>query len=174
MLKTNMDKDKRPNLKPIKIPGRRTVITKSMVETAIDNTKSQSEAARWIGVSYNTYKKWAKFYKLWDQHLNQQGLGIKKISANWSVDMNEILNGNVQYKLPYKMFRKRLIDEGFKQEECEQCGYAEKHLTFDIVPLLIEWTDGNENNNKFENLRLLCPNCFLSTNGFLPNSKKFC
>ena len=63
MLKTRMDN--KPNLKPIKIPGRRTVITKQMVETAINNTKSQSEAARWIGVSYNTYKKWAKFYKLW-------------------------------------------------------------------------------------------------------------
>ena len=48
-----------------------------MVETAIENSKSQSEAARWIGVSYNTYKKCAKFYDLWDQHLNPQGKGIK-------------------------------------------------------------------------------------------------
>ena len=70
MLKTSVNK---PAHKPLKIPGRRTVITKSMVETAISNTKSQSEAARWIGVSYNTYKKWAKFYGLWEQHLKPQG-----------------------------------------------------------------------------------------------------
>ena len=171
MLKTNMTK---PAHKPLKIPGRRTVITKSMVETAIANTKSQSEAARWIGVSYNTYKKWAKYYKLWEGHLNPQGKGIKKVSANWSVPLDKILSGELEYKLPYKTFRKRLIDEGYKQNECEQCGYAEVHLTLGIVPLLVEFTDGNEHNCTFDNLRLLCPNCFLSFNGFLPNSRKFC
>ena len=149
-------------------------ITKSIVETAIENSKSQSEAARGIGGSYNTYKKWAKFYGLWEQHLNPQGLGIKKISANWSISIQDILDGSIEYKLPYKVFRKRLIDEGYKENECEQCGYAEEHIIFKIVPLLIEYTDGNENNCTFDNIRLLCPNCFLSCNGFLPNSKKFC
>ena len=85
--------------KPLKIPGRRTVITKSMVENAINKSKSQSEAARWIGVSYNTYKKWAKFYDMWEQHLNPQGKGIKKVSANWSVSMEKILTGELYYYL---------------------------------------------------------------------------
>ena len=81
-----------------------------MVETAIQNSKSQSEAARWIGVSYNTYKKWAKFYELWDQHLNPQGKGIKKVSANWSVSMDKILTGELEYKLPYKVLRKSVLE----------------------------------------------------------------
>ena len=96
------------------------------------------------------------------------------MSANWSVPLDKILSGELEYKLPYKTFRKRLIDEGYKQNECEQCGYAEVHLTLGIVPLLVEFTDGNEHNCTFDNLRLLCPNCFLSFNGFLPNSRKFC
>lgn len=160
--------------KPLKIPGRRTVITKSMVENAIKNSKSQSEAARWIGVSYNTYKKWAKFYELWDDHLNPQGKGIKKVSANWSVSMEKILSGELEYKLPYKVFRKRLVDEGYKNNECEQCGYAEVNFAHKEVCLLIDFDDGNEYNYKFENLKLLCPNCFLSINGFLPHSRKYC
>ena len=160
--------------KPLKIPGRRTVITKSMVETAIENSKSQSEAARWIGVSYNTYKKWAKFYELWDKHLNPQGKGIKKVSANWSVSMDKILTGELEYKLPYKVLRKRLVDQGYKDNECEQCGYAEVNFVHKQICLLIDFDDANEHNYKFENLKLLCPNCFLSVNGYLPNSRKFC
>ena len=66
--------------KPLKIPGRRTVITKKMVEDAIENTKSQSQASKWIGVSFNTYKKYAKYYGLWEQHLNKAGKGIKKFN----------------------------------------------------------------------------------------------
>ena len=112
--------------------------------------------------------------KLWEGHLNPQGRGIKKISANWSVPMDKLLSGEIEIKLPYKTLRKRLVDEGYKPNECEQCGYAEHHITLNVVPLLIEFSDGNESNYHFDNLRLLCPNCFLSFNGFLPNSRKFC
>ena len=52
----------------IRIPGRRRSITKNMIESAIEATRSNAEAARWLGVSYNTYKKWAKYYDIFDQH----------------------------------------------------------------------------------------------------------
>ena len=67
-----------PIHRPIKLPGRRMVLTKRTIETAIENTNSQSQAARWIGISYNTYKKWAKTYTLWEQHKNPSGKGIRK------------------------------------------------------------------------------------------------
>ena len=65
------------NIRYLKIPGKRLVITKRMVEDAIDNTISNAEAARWIGVSYNTYKKWANYYGLFESHKNQNGIGIR-------------------------------------------------------------------------------------------------
>ena len=55
------------------------VLTKRMIEDAVQNTKSNAEAARWLDVSYNTYKKWAKYYNLFDNHLNQTGKGINKV-----------------------------------------------------------------------------------------------
>ena len=57
--------------KPLNIPGRRKVITKNMILEAQKHTKSNMEAARWMSVSYNTYRKWAKYYDVFDQHLNQ-------------------------------------------------------------------------------------------------------
>ena len=45
--------------KPIHIKGRRLVLTKNMIMESQSNTKSAMAAARWLGVSYNTYKKWS-------------------------------------------------------------------------------------------------------------------
>ena len=62
--------------KPLNIPGRRKVITKNMILEAQKHTKSNMEAARWMSVSYNTYRKWAKYYDVFEQHLNQTGVGV--------------------------------------------------------------------------------------------------
>ena len=60
--------------RPLKIPGRRTAITKRMIESAIENTKSNAEASRWLGIAYNTYKKYSKIYGLYDNFLDKIGI----------------------------------------------------------------------------------------------------
>ena len=70
--------------------------------------------------------------------------------------------------------KNRLIDESYFYEECSNCGYNEVNLKTEKVCLAIDFTDGNHKNFKIDNLRLLCPNCYLSFNGFFHNSKKFC
>ena len=49
-----------------------------MILESQKHTKSNMEAARWMNVCYTTYKKWAKYYGVFEQHLNQKGNGIKK------------------------------------------------------------------------------------------------
>ena len=73
-----MSAEIRPTHRPLRVPGRRLVVTKNMVETAIANTRSNAEAARWLGITPVTYKKWAGYYGLYEQHKNQAGKGIKK------------------------------------------------------------------------------------------------
>ena len=73
--------------RPLNIPGRRKVITKNMILEAQKHTKSNMAAAKWMGVCYTTYRKWAKYYKVFDQHLNQKGDGVKKGFA--FMDKNE-------------------------------------------------------------------------------------
>ena len=41
-----------------------------MIEDAQSQTKSNMAAARWLGVSYLTYRKYAKMYGLFEKHLN--------------------------------------------------------------------------------------------------------
>ena len=69
-------------IRPVRIPGKRFVLTKGMIEESQKHSKSNMEAARWLKVSYNTYKKWAKYYNLFEQHLNQSGVGVKRVGQH--------------------------------------------------------------------------------------------
>ena len=135
----------KPRVKPIRIKGRRVVLTEKMIRDSHDVTKSNMEAARWLGVSYNTYKKWAKYYNLFDIHLNQEGYGIKKGWSSYQVPLEDIITG--KRKLPgkysFSVLKNRLIDEGYFQEECHKCGYNEENLKTGKVCLKLDFVDGN-------------------------------
>tara|TARA_Y100001963_G_scaffold160112_1_gene267943 strand:- start:1695 stop:2186 length:492 start_codon:yes stop_codon:yes gene_type:complete len=159
--------------KYLKIPGRRFVLTKKMVEDSIENTKSNAEASRWLGVSFNTYKKYAKMYGLFEQHKNQSGKGVKKTHIHSKYDLDDILSGKYE-NYSKKMLKRRLIDNGYITEECGVCGWNEKRLTDDRICLTLDFIDGDESNFSIENLRLLCPNCYFTNVGNFKNSQIFC
>ena len=116
--------------KPLHIPCRRLVLTKKMIEDAQSNTKSAAEASRWLKVSYPTYKKWAKDYGVFEQHKNQEGVGVKKGWASYRIPLEKFFNGekNLPSNYSLKTLKKRLIEEGYIQEECSHCGYNENNI----------------------------------------------
>lgn len=57
--------------------------------------------------------------------------------------------------------RLRLIKEGMKEAKCEYCGTVE--WMGKPVPLELEHKDGDHQNNLFENLAIICPNCHAQT-----------
>ena len=159
--------------KPIKIQGRRKVITKKMIEDSQSVTKSNAEASRWLGVNYLTYRKYAKIYGLFEGHLNQRGVGIKKGYGKYRQPLDELLSRDRKTRLTKRYLKKRLVEENWVEEACSSCGYNEMVMTKDKVALLVDYIDGNTRNTKLENLRLLCPNCYLSYNGHMPSSGQF-
>ena len=159
--------------KPIKIPGRHQAITKKMIEDAQKQTKSNSEASRWLGINYLTYRKYAKIYGVWDQHLNQKGVGIKKGFGKYRKSLDELLSATRKTKLTKGYLKKRLIADGWTHEECNNCGYNEIVMTKGNVALIIDFKDGDSSNTTLDNIRLLCPNCYLSFNGRFPSSGEF-
>ena len=159
--------------KPIRIPGKHSVITKKMIEDAQSVTKSNSEAARWLGVHYLTYRKYAKMYGVWEQHLNQKGVGIKKGYGKYRKPLDELLSSDRKIRLTKRYLKKRLVEENWVEEECSSCSYNEIVMGKDNVALLIDFIDGDNDNTKLDNIRLLCPNCYLSYNGHMPSSGQF-
>lgn len=51
-------------------------------------------------------------------------------------------------------------------EKCSLCGWNKIHKITNRVPLEIDHIDGDAENNKESNLRLLCPNCHSLTSCF--------
>ena len=161
-------------IKPLKIPGKRFTLTKNMIIKSQENTKSNSEAARWLDISYNTYKKWSKYYGLFEQHKNQAGVGVKKGWGSYKIKLDDILDGKKECNYSNSIFKKRLVEEGYLVEECSICGWNEERVTDEKVCLNIDYINGESDDKTIDNIRLLCPNCYLSNNGFFNNSKLFC
>ena len=159
--------------RPLRIPGRRFVLTKNKIMESQKHTKSNSEAARWLGVSYNTYKKWAEYYNIFEQHLNQEGIGVKKGWSSPKISMDEIFDGR-KVRYTHSQLKNRLIDEGYLLEECSICAWNEERLTDQKICLALDFVNGDHQDWSQDNLRFLCPNCYLSNNGFFNASKTFC
>lgn len=52
----------------------------------------------------------------------------------------------------------RLFSEGVKRAACELCGWAQRSPD-GRVPVELDHINGDRNDNRLENLRVLCPNC---------------
>lgn len=75
-------------------------------------------------------------------------------------------NGNrgINTKNLSKYLRHYLLEK--YSEKCSSCGWNQKHSVTNVVPLEVDHIDGNSENNKEENLRLICPNCHSLTPSF--------
>ena len=55
--------------------------------------------------------------------------------------------------------------------KCQECGWGEKNPHTKKMPLTIHHVDGNAENNRPENLKLLCPNCHSLTSTYGGSNK---
>lgn len=158
-------------------------LSKDQILRAMSQTLSNRAAARWMGVSYVHYKKWAKTYdateegyeNLFEQHLNQAGKGIPKyLRANGPEPaLKDIVEGRVDVSSfsPDKL-KYRLVTEGYLLEECSQCGFHERRVLDYKIPLLLHFKDNNKKNYRKENIEFLCYNCYFLTIGDIFSEKQ--
>ena len=144
-------------------------ITESQIRYAMENSKSCAEAARFLKISYEAFRKYAKLYKdettgktLFELHKNQRGAGIKKGTGpkmRGKHGLLDILEGKHR-DVNHHNLKGRLLRNSIFEEKCCQCGFEERRITDYTVPLLLDWVDGDKTNHKRENLRMLCYNCY--------------
>ena len=154
-------------------------IMKSEIEFAQSMAKSGAEAARILGVHHSTYKKWAKRYGIYENLINQGGAGVEKIPSKLyakATPLQDIFDGkHPNYDI--HTLKRRLIKELIMDECCSMCGFREKRLTDENVPLKLNHINGDKTDKRLENLELLCYNCWYLTVGNLygdspPSMKK--
>jgi len=136
-------------------------LLESQIKAAQSISASAFEAARTLGVSYNTYKKYAKLYGIFDDLKNPYGIGIHKAKAikNKKYHIDDLIAGK-HIKYPLHKFKNKLFDSGYVPKVCGSCGFSEERITDGRMPLLIDFLDGNLNNRVLDNIRPLCYNCF--------------
>ena len=156
------------------------IITKEQLLHAQKMTKSNMSAARFLGISYEHYKRYAKSYTdeetgktLFDKHLNPMGKGIRKHLGGKDPDLKQLMNGELFVK-SYNLnkYKDRLIQEGYIEECCNSCGFNEQRVNDYKAPLLVHFKDKNKMNWKIENLELLCYNCYFLYIGDVFNEKQ--
>lgn len=155
----------------------RTLINRPLLESEIieaqDRSRSGAEAARYLRVSYKTYKKYADMYGIADRLKNQSGKGIQKSrsTANQGTPLADIYSGKKPDYKPW-LLKKRMIDAGHKNDACEICGFDERRLIDDKVPLKLHYVDGDRTNHAFDNIQLICYNCYFLTVGNITGKQK--
>jgi hypothetical protein len=165
-------------------------LLESQVRYAIENTTSNSEAAKWLRISFSTWKKYAKSYideatgkNLYDLHKENgfakrlvlpQTRYRRKASAPWAFQPTPIdeVFANKHPKYSLHAFKTRLIKEGWIQERCSCCGFQERRQYDYEIPLKMHWVDGDKRNYALENIQLLCYNCYFINVGNLSGKEK--
>ena len=157
-------------------------LSKDMILAAMAKTKSNMSAARYLHVSYQHYKRYAKNYdatepgydSLFYQHKNQSGKGIPKFlrGPKKMPHMLEIIEGRIAASSfnPDKL-KYALIEQGYLSEECTVCSFKERRVLDYKMPLLLHFQDNNSNNYSLDNVQLLCYNHYFLTVGDIFNDK---
>lgn len=147
-------------------------LLESEIKEAQSHCNNATECAKYLKIGYNCYKKWAKFYGIFKT--NPWGKGDKK--RYWAPDkgkypLNQILDGKFP-EYPIYRLKDLLIRSGIKAAQCDNCGFDERRITDNKMPLLISFKDGNEKNHKLDNIEILCYNCmFIMGRGYIRRGK---
>lgn len=151
------------------MPRAAKILTKEDIIRAQAMTRSNFAAARYLNVSYNHYKKYAKLYKdeetgktLLELHMNQEGKGIPKFltSGGKEPPLLDLLEGRIpaEHFDPQKI-KRRIIFEALIEEKCARCGFDERRALDTKVPIVLHHKDGNKKNWHLDNLEFMCYNC---------------
>ena len=144
------------------------ILPKEDILRAQKMTRSNMAAARYLHVSYNHYKKYAKMYKnedgvtLLKAHMNQAGEGIPKfaLAGGKEIPLMDLLEGKVPIEhFDPRKIKARLLSEAKLVEVCDRCGFAERRVTDQKIPVILNFKDGNKKNWHLDNLEFLCYNC---------------
>ena len=132
------------------------MIAKTKIAWAINETQSMRSASKLLRISYNTFKKYAKMYELFQPVSNRN---IPRNSLGKPIELEHVLAGKHPNYSSMKLFS-QLVKESYLAEECSNCDFDEYRTSDMTKPLMLDYLDDDQTNKELANLRVLCYNCY--------------
>lgn len=152
---------------------------KEKLSEIIKESKTLTEVLRKLdlrcaGGNYKTIKKYIEKYDIDISHFDSAKARIDNLRCfvdSIKKPLEEILVKDSTYSR--KSLKNRLYKEGLKKRECELCGQGEEWKG-NKMGLILDHINGVYNDNRLDNLRIVCPNCnaTLDTHCGKHNSKR--
>lgn len=147
------------------------------IKEAVADSISVADALRKMkldprGLNYRKFKRIVKEQQIDTSHFKCQSHGTpQQIKIQW----RDVLVKNSCHEIT-TLRKNRLIKDGILKNVCSECGID----TWRSKPIVlqIDHINGIHDDNRLENLRLLCPNCHSQTDTFcgknIDKPKTFC
>jgi hypothetical protein len=107
------------------------------------------------GGATNILKKWIEIWGISTEHFDPRA-ARRAGSVGGRRPLAEVLVVESQFRRTH--LKHRLFEEGLKGRECEICGQREMWRGRRLS-LILDHVNGVRNDNRLENLRIVCPNC---------------
>jgi hypothetical protein len=147
-------------------------ILQSEIEEAQAKAETAMGAARLLGISYPLFRKYAKRYGIHRINRSAARKPCYHSPEKGKYPLSEILD-NKHPNLGDYILKDKLIRYNVLKPKCNLCGFEERRLVDNKMPLLLDHKDGDRENCRLENLQLLCLNCtFTCGRGFIRTGKK--
>jgi ribosomal protein S27AE len=136
--------------------------TEAEARAAVAVSRSYSEVLRRLGMraaggNHRTIRRYVE--EVWHiptSHFDARAVRVEALRRRGRTPLNEVLTEGSTYSRGH--LKERLYSADLKQRRCELCGQGE-HWRGRRMSLILDHANGIADDNRLENLRIVCPNC---------------